>query len=163
MILPLDEETATLRRLPMHTLGSLLGVYLGHGASTPELVGEVQRYKAREPNSFEQMMNEIGAASRQAAAAWLINDRRELAHCAHATSRILDDLGMAAGCDIIPPSMKTLNRQLKALSAVGKTTGAGGGDMAWVICEDDKHQQHVERILSKDWELHVLKIADEAS
>ena len=75
------------------------------------------------------------------------------------TATVLARLGQATDCEIIPPSMRRLDDQLTSLGAVGKTTGAGGGDMAWVICEDEVHQHRVAHQLANDWHVYRLEIA----
>ena len=56
--------------------------------------------------------------------------------------------------------MLRLQNRLQTLGAVGKTTGAGGGDIAWVICEDEEHQTQVAAKLSSEWNVYQLKITD---
>ena len=105
-------------------------------------------------------MAQIGAISIAAVQAWDAGDRKELARCAKKTASVLASLGKAAGCSIIPSSMHQLDQQLTSLGAVGKTTGAGGGDMAWIICEDKVHQRRIAQALAEDWQVYQLEIAE---
>ena len=153
-------QWATLRYLPSAP-SPLLCVYLGHGASTPKLVKQVHNFRAQRPQEYQQIMHDLGTVSMAAIDAWLTWDTQKLTQYITEDGAVLRALDSAANCQIIPPSMRALNETLRKLGAVGKTTGAGGGDMAWVLCHDEHHQRVVAEKLSSQWEVFHLDISSQ--
>ena len=104
-------------------------------------------------------MDVLGTIARHACIAWETHDSDALiAYCVE-NNRTLHALGQRAKVDIIPPRLEALNTALAAVNTVAKTTGAGGGDMAWVVCKDPAHATEIEHLLSADWSVHALQVA----
>ena len=86
-------------------------------------------------------MNALGELSREAIEAWKDENFRSLTSLARRYVDGLRTLGDSLDEEIIPPQIAHLNQILRPLGTVAKTTGAGGGDMAWVLCEDADHRR----------------------
>ena len=138
---------------------SILGVYLGHGASTPALVRQVHRLKQNDRTTYNEFMTEIGAISALAMNAWNNADRRELHHYAEKNNAVLRALGGASQATIIPKALDGLNNVLAPEGAVAKTTGAGGGDIAWVLGIDEEHETVLADMLRTEWSVFKLEVA----
>lgn len=152
---------AHIERRSPDTQPSILGIHLGHAASTPKFVRAVRGLKSEDPLLYSRYIDVLGEISRRACTAWIQQDIDTLRLCCKENNSLLQAFGARAKVCIVPDSLHRLNQVLAPLDAIAKTTGAGGGDMAWVVCRDVAHQQWVERALSPEWSVHRMRICPE--
>lgn len=158
LVLNTGSGTASFRPLKSMS-NSMLGVYLGHGASTPTLVHQVHRLKLQDRTAYNEFMTEIGALSTLAINAWNNADRETLRNYANKNTEVLRALSGASKAAIIPKALDELNKFLVPQGAIAKTTGAGGGDIAWVLGADDEHEVALADTLQKNWSVFKFDIA----
>lgn len=153
------DHIAHLKRHAIHPHTPILGVHLGQAASTPQFVRAVQALKREQPKVYAHHMDALGRIARHACIAWEAHDSDALmAYCIE-NNRTLHTLGQQAKVDIIPPRLEALNTALSAVNTVAKTTGAGGGDMAWVVCKGPEHAIEIEHHLSENWSVNAMQVA----
>jgi phosphomevalonate kinase len=108
----------------------LVWVWTGQPADTPTLLAGVDTFAARDPTSHADLLERISRA-----AATFIRACREqrtgLAILAlGAAGQAIDDLGRAAGVDLVTPAHRALARAAASARGIAKPTGAAGGDTA---------------------------------
>lgn len=126
-----------IERLP-RTRETLHLVWAGQPASTPALVGRVKRWAAGHRAAHVALMDRLGAASHAAIRAWKAGG--DLRPAARETTAALVELGDRSGASIVTPIHHALSAAVADLDIVVKPTGAGGGDLAWVVGADAAHE-----------------------
>lgn len=159
-IVPLENGAAGICHLTATSQSVLLGVHLGQAAATPAHVKAVRQFKELHPSRYARLVSELGEISSEAINAWSSNDVDQLHTCCRRNNKVLRELGERSQIEIIPPKLEALNRELVAFDAVAKTTGAGGGDMAWVPCKSALHAREIDRALQTRWPVYQMKISE---
>ena len=154
----LDSMHASVTQMPELENMPLLGVHLGSAASTPKFVRGVQKLKESNEAQYKVHMRALGVIASKAYEAWSTQNIQELMECADANNETLRALGRAAGVQIIPETLNHLNQALRPVDSIAKTTGAGGGDMAWVVCRDAQHTAAVCRALKGQWNTYLFEV-----
>jgi phosphomevalonate kinase len=126
--------TASVERLPIAGLPSLSLVWTGQSASTPALV---ERVWALGPARLDALLAPIATAAERGIAAVRQGHRPGLVEAAGATAEALAALGAAAGATLVTPVHGELAALARPFGVVVKPTGAGGGDLAWLVGPDD--------------------------
>ena len=137
----------------------LLGVFIGKPQSTGARLDTLRSWQLESPNDFERQMSALGELSRDAIDAWESQNFRALTSLARLYVDGLKTLGDSISEEIIPPQIDHLNQTLRQLGTTAKTTGAGGGDMAWVLCEDSEHRRDCIAKLQDDFAIYELPIS----
>lgn len=154
---------AVVDMLTTDTQPTLLAVHLGIAASTPKFVRAVRHVQTEHPDLYAARIQELSDLSALAIEAWRSGNLKGLRQCCLHNNQILRVLGKHAGVDIVPAQLDTLNAQLVRHNAIAKTTGAGGGDLAWIPCEDDEHASSIEKHLKDHWSVHRFSSASSVS
>lgn len=137
----------------------LLGVFIGKPQSTGARLDTLRSWQQESPNDFRRQMSALGELSREAIDAWESQNFRALTSLARLYVDGLKTLGDSIAEEIIPPQIAHLNQTLRPLGTTAKTTGAGGGDMAWVLCEDSEHRRDCIAKLQDDFAIYELPIS----
>ena len=111
----------------------ILAVWTGTPADTPTFIEQVSDLRSAHPTRWRQCMDELAAAAEAGIGAWEANDLATLALAAQSTGATLEALGQAAGASIVTDTHRALMSLVAPEDAVVKPTGAGGGDLGWVI------------------------------
>ena len=148
-----------IESIPAAPSSVLLGVFIGKPQSTGDRLKTLHGWRTASPMGFKQQMNALGELSREAIEAWKDENFRSLTSLARRYVDGLRTLGDSLDEEIIPTQIAHLNQILRPLGTVAKTTGAGGGDMAWVLCEDADHRRDCIAKLKDDFAVYELPIA----
>jgi len=111
----------------------ILAVWTGAPADTPSFIRQVSALEADAPTDWRRWMSELSAAAEAGVGAWMAGDLGALAITAQATGATLEALGAAAGAPIVTDAHRAIMSVVHPHGAVVKPTGAGGGDLGWVI------------------------------
>jgi phosphomevalonate kinase len=130
--------TGVVRRIDAAPLPALWLAWTGRAASTPALVRRVDELRRADPARHAALLAPIAAAS--AAAIDAIDDRAALTAAAAGTTAALVALGAAAGVPLRTPVHEALASLAHPYGAVVKPTGAGGGDLAWIVAADEERE-----------------------
>lgn len=131
--IPAGDGAGWIERLPL-TRSTLSLVWADKPASTTRLVGRVRRWAAGDPAAHAALMNRLGAASQAGIRAW--KQGGDLRPAARETIAVLRELGARSGAAIVTSVHDALAGAVAELDVVVKPTGAGGGDLAWVVGAD---------------------------
>lgn len=102
----------------------------GSPASTAHFLGKVAELASREPERFEHCMEGLCSAATAAAAATSRDAAADFLTQLDAQRRGLDQLGHAAGVEIVTAEVAELGELAAREGAVVLPSGAGGGDVA---------------------------------
>lgn len=111
----------------------LLAGWTGKKASTPAFLQGMKAFKERNPDLFQQFLQDSDEAARAFSRSLAERNSEDLLHCVKAGRRILRFLGSHGNLPIeTRPIQKALDA-VESLGGAGKTSGAGGGDIiiAW--------------------------------
>lgn len=136
-----DEAPADIRP---YALGrsQIWTVWTGQAASTAALVGAVQAISGTEAYRVHMNRLRLVAEGIDEGA-----DFRELASQAFAG---LEALGEAAGVELVTEVHRHLRERVKDFGGYIKPTGAGGGDLAWIVGDSEDHEAHMARVLAQE-------------
>lgn len=132
-------------------------VWSGQPASTPALVAAVGSVSAdiREP-----LLLRIAAASRAGIDALHACDFVGVTAQAGETAAALDRLGAEAGVALVTDTHRRLDGLARVHGAVCKPTGAGGGDLAWIVGPDEAAEKKaVTDMLAAGYRTYEFRIA----
>ena len=115
----------------------------GSAASTPSLVGQVDAWARRDPGAHRAAMHALAAAAEAGKAALVANDGTALVAAAAAGRQALVALGSHASAPLVPPHLEALQGVVARHGGVAKPTGAGGGDLVWLVGRDPAHEQRL--------------------
>ncbi|MES1928474.1 phosphomevalonate kinase [Salinisphaera dokdonensis CL-ES53] len=123
-----------------------LAVITGTGASTPDLVGRVRDYAAREPDTHARDIARLAELAETAARALAeTSDFLDLAAAYFAALCRLDDHAQAG---IVCTQHHALADLVANAGGVFKTSGAGGGDVGLVFVARGPNEQAVRQALA---------------
>lgn len=132
-------------------------VWSGQPASTPALVAAVRSVPG---DTGVPLLLRIGAASRAGIDAVQAHDFAAVTARARETAAALEELGAHAGVALVTDVHRRLDSIARAHGAVCKPTGAGGGDLAWVVGPDeDAEQRAVTDMLAAGYRTYEFQIA----
>jgi len=109
---------------------SILAVWTGCSASTTQLVESVRRVRGQE--AYASAIKVLSEAAVQGIQGWCSADRATLIDAMTQSTQALHLLGTAASVALVTDTHEQLARLVGTRGAV-KPTGAGGGDLAWVL------------------------------
>lgn len=132
----------------------LLVAWAGRPASTVSLVGRVRDWAARDPMAHRALVERLADA-----ATVDLTDRRALVEAVRAGADALDALGAASGAPLVTDAHRRLDALARDLGGAAKPTGAGGGDLAWLVTPDEAAEQALlARVLAAGfaaWRMNV--------
>lgn len=108
-------------------------VFSGQSASTPRLVGVVERYRERDPKGFGAFMARSAEATDRLRRALVSNEIDRAMAALEDAGALLARLGVDAGAPIVTERHRQVAAQARELGAAAKVSGAGGGDCSIVI------------------------------
>jgi phosphomevalonate kinase len=136
---PVGAGGAEITALPL--LGrSVCLAWSGTSASTPALMARVRAYAAADPSGHAAQMAALGAAAVAGESALVAQDGAALVAAAAEGRAALLALGEAAQAPLITPELEALHLLASRLGGVAKPTGAGGGDLVWLVGRDAEHE-----------------------
>lgn len=103
-------------------------VFVGHAASTPELVAKVNAWKQASPDRFQALMSTMGAICAAVLNAARDHDPMAVRQGCAAYGECMAKLGVHSGADILSAAHRAM-LQLAGGSVSYKPSGAGGGDL----------------------------------
>jgi len=104
-------------------------VLLDRSASTTELVGKVLDLKEHSPQRFQAVMRPLQQLAEQGYSAFAEHDEVAFLHAFSAYHDALEQLGDAAGADIVSAAHRALHSATRDTGICYKSCGAGGGDI----------------------------------
>ena len=118
-------------------LTEVVVAWAGQSADTRNLVEAVHRARDADRSRYEDIMAVIEESSRLGQTAWCKGDRRALRKAAERGRNALEELGSLAKVVLVTDGHRRLSESLDGLNVCVKPTGAGGGDLAWIVTEDE--------------------------
>ena len=139
----------------------ILAVWTGTPADTAVFIARVADHSRRDPEGAQRSMHALAAAAEAGIDAWRATDRPALAVAAMATAATLDALGRAAAIEIVTDAHRAMRDCVKPFGGVIKPTGAGGGDLGWVITPEERDEVAALAALQRAgyvaWRLPIAK------
>ena len=140
-------------------LNSILTVWTGRPASTRALVGSMHGHRGTP--AYVDFMARLGAAAVEGACAWQNADRRALIDVMNSSAELLRDITRRLGITIWTPAHDAIKAIVGKYGAV-KPTGAGGGDLAWVLGHAPADEAVLEsRLRTAGYPCHRLMVSAE--
>ncbi len=127
----------------------LLIGFVGKSASTGSMVREMERFKNSSNKEYSRIYNSIADVVRETVSAWKRRDRNGISEGLHENRRFLGELTEKSGLPIEISSLKHLAELANEHGAVGKLSGAGGGDCGIAICFDENIATRVRKAWSE--------------
>lgn len=127
----------------------MVAAWTGKAASTVDLLGRVEAWRAREPARAEKRFAEMTALANQAAQAASNGDRRALLMTLDAYGSQLETLGDEAEADIVSKAHRTVREMARQHECVAKPSGAGGGDVAVCFAPSGWKADELRKTLSQ--------------
>lgn len=138
----------------------LLCVWTEASAKTPHFVSQLRQWKARFPLEYQRHLQAIAEAEKQGIQAIQDQSNSALCYAIQRGAQAIQDLTQASQIPMWTPVHQELKTTLQSQNAVIKTTGAGGGDLAWIRGQDREHEQYLFNSLSQaGWTCLWLEVA----
>ncbi len=137
----------------------LVTVWTGKAASTPILLQKVREYKQRHPEEFQERIDAMEAAVNNVLQN--IDDAETWCSEAQRYMKLMDELGIASGAEIVTPAMKRIARWAQTCGGYAKPSGAGGGDMLLVFFPKQGDPERFKQGLSNEDGLCIQLTRDE--
>ncbi|MBA3457158.1 MAG: hypothetical protein H0T42_29010 [Deltaproteobacteria bacterium] len=114
----------------------LLPFFTGSSADTPSLIARVTAARTERRSEVDAALAAVGDASRAACAA--LSAPTDLAATAMIgaialAAAAIDRLSTATGIDLVPDCVRVARSAMSRFGGTAKTTGAGGGDVAFAV------------------------------
>lgn len=113
----------------------LVVAWTGRAASTTELIARYEAFQAREPGAFEGHRERLSSAALAAAQAWRGGDLAAVLHTLAESAEALRAIDAAGGIGIWTAEHDHLASLAAAAGGVYKTSGAGGGDLGFILTD----------------------------
>lgn len=107
--------------------------FTGHGASTVALLERVACWQAEDPDDMRAYLTPLAEETRELVDAWLIGDVPRILTAAAQVQEELDAFDRAGEIGIYGGGQMQLLAAIEDAGAVGRTSGAGGGDCLWAL------------------------------
>ncbi|MCB9537019.1 MAG: hypothetical protein H6704_12265 [Myxococcales bacterium] len=117
--------------MPVPGPARLLLAWAGRPASTVSLVGRVRAWAAGAPDAHRRLIERIAAVAQVDLA-----DPVAIVQAVRAGADALEALGAASGAPIVTETHRALDALARGVGGAAKPTGAGGGDLAWLVAPD---------------------------
>ena len=106
-------------------------------ASTPEMIKQMNEWKAVNPGVYNGSMEMISETVDKILQVLRMKDREQIVLLLRKNRRLLQELTRASGVPIETEDLKQLADIADQTGAAGKLSGAGGGDVGLAICFDE--------------------------
>jgi phosphomevalonate kinase len=110
-------------------------VWTGRSASTPELIGRYDAFREREPVIFRHYAVRMADAAERAATAWRQGTAAAVLAAVRHYAECLRELDAAGQIGIWTAEHRVLAALADSVGAVYKPSGAGGGDLGFVLTQ----------------------------
>ncbi|MEZ4470708.1 MAG: hypothetical protein R3F60_07905 [bacterium] len=147
--LPAGDGAATVRPLSGGR-DRLALAWSGRPASTTALVSRVQAFAEADPLRHQYWMDQLAEAAEEATFTW--SNGGDLTDPAATSIETLAALGEAAGVELVLPAHWRLDALAEPHGCRVKPTGAGGGDLAWIVGPDAEAEARAAAALSASGE-----------
>lgn len=117
----------------------------GRGARTSELLSRVQAWQGEDPESYEASIEPLAIETEVFARAFVSGDVQAILDAAAQVQEELVALDRIGELGILAGGQCQLLGAIEDAGAIGRTSGAGGGDCAWALTDDPEALAHVER------------------
>lgn len=125
-------EEPEVSRLSLPANLSLMFVWTGQAASTPDLLGYYQRWWAEQPGQAEQIQARMDRVCRSAQAAMSEGDAEALVEHFRCYGGLMGIMGKAMGVDLLGGEHGRIRARAEQLGLAYKPCGAGLGDLGVV-------------------------------
>lgn len=112
----------------------------GQAASTPSLVAAVCAWGRTQPQALRAHLEAIAQTAWAGGEALQSPATGALLRAARAASAALEALAQASGVALFTPQLQVLAKKVAERGGCAKPTGAGGGDLMWLVGEDAEHE-----------------------
>ncbi len=141
--------------------------FVNDAAITTSLVGKINEFKKKAPDSYNEIIRKIDESAEKAAASLLrvrspddVADINAFAEGFENSRMTTKRLGELSGAEIEPEDATTLIEESKKNGAlVARLPGAGGKDSIVAISLDDKSAAHLRRFWSQNDKLELLNVS----
>lgn len=117
-------------------------------ASTPEMIKQMNEWKARNPGGYNGLMAMISEVVDRLLRAWRMKDREQIISLLRENRRLLQELTKSSGVPVETEDLKRLADIAEQFGAAGKLSGAGGGDVGIAVCFDE----HIAEDIKHAWQ-----------
>ncbi len=117
----------------LNNLGPLVAVWTGEAADTRALVKATRAFAQDRETRYRDLMGLLAKAAQQGIKGWHRGDHSLLMESVVEGTQALRTLGAESGVPLVTQTHKLLEKVCSPFGAVSKPTGAGGGDLAWVL------------------------------
>ncbi|NOY22246.1 MAG: hypothetical protein GXO70_01885 [Acidobacteria bacterium] len=146
---------------PFHLPPDLLtvAVWTGKSASTPQLVGMVNRFRDAEPGEYDGIMENMKELSRSGIEAIRNSDTSLFLDAVSKYFNAMDELGKAADAPIISGPHRKIGAICENAGVCYKPSGAGGGDLGILFSASPNRMRNaVESLQSAGFPAFDLQI-----
>jgi mevalonate kinase len=112
-------------------------VWSGRSASTTGLLAAVRALEASDPVAYRDAIDAMIELAIGLADAYRTNDSGAIIALTRSYGEAMDDLGQTARVDIVVEEHRLISRLADQCGGAAKPSGAGGGDLALAVFEDD--------------------------
>lgn len=128
-------------------------VWTGHAARTSDLVGQVKRFKARDPGPYAAHQRELADAAEAFATTFAAGSAVALLPLAARYHEAMRALGDAAGAPIVEEHLRAVADLAARCGGAAKPSGAGGGDVAIAFfCDEADAERFDARVADTGFE-----------
>ncbi|PKN58290.1 MAG: hypothetical protein CVU56_06510 [Deltaproteobacteria bacterium HGW-Deltaproteobacteria-14] len=109
--------------------------FTGTGASTVALLDRVACWQAEDPEDMRAYLGPLGEETRELMDAWVAGDIGRILTAAAQVQEELDAFDRAGEIGIYAGGQMQLLAAVEDAGAIGRTSGAGGGDCLWALSD----------------------------
>ncbi len=114
---------------------SVLPIWSGVSASTPELLMRFEKFRGDRPDEYQRHLRRLKALSEQACVAWSEQSVSDVLSALAGYDEALRALDHDAGIGIVTGAHARIRQLVERRGAVYKTSGAGGGDFGLALTD----------------------------
>lgn len=112
-------------------------LFTGHGASSSELLARVESWRKSNAGEMERMRERLSETAYAVAEAWKAGEVEGILDAIVDTQEALLDFDRTGGIGIRHGRHGELLAVIEDAGAIARTSGAGGGDCAWALSDDE--------------------------
>jgi phosphomevalonate kinase len=120
-------------------------VWTGTEARTSDLVRRVRELEATDAPTYLARMGALRDAAEAFVAAFEGDDAAGVVEATRAHHRAMAELGAASGAPIVEDSLSHIATVAEQHGGAAKPSGAGGGDIALVFCQNEQSADAIDR------------------
>ncbi len=124
----------------------LLVGWTGKPASTTSMLAGMEKWKARNPEAYCDVLGRISETSSETVSEWKSGNFESVLGLLRKNRSLLAELGEKSGVGIETPALEALGRVADEMGCAGKLSGAGGGDCGIAVCFDNGKAEEIKRL-----------------